>query len=407
MSARSTVSEGRTSAEDLLLLGQDVPSGVLADARDVVRAVEEALTRTRASRQVPALLRFVLLKIRELLEVVWAAAWVFDEEQDAWTIAASLGLTPEAASVRFRSGSALPCQVGERGTPLLVNDLDECEFHRSTEEHYRMRSALYTPVKVGTRTVGVFAVYSNRRNCYTDQDLGLLTAVGEHLGMIVASASIEDRARQIAVLEERDRHARDLHDGVHQALSSLRIYTLEARDAIEAGDAANAVSLLGECASVIDEVSDELQVAIATLRQRHELFNDVYVGAARMRRRLLAAGVEVDMRFDDLPLAPAISDTLAWICREATTNILKHSNARHAVLELRREGGDVILTVNDDGVGILPRWRADKTALHIGLDIMRERAEEAGGELRISSDQDAGAEVQCRVPILPRERTTG
>jgi signal transduction histidine kinase len=398
---RTTESDERPSDAELLALEQGISRGVAADARDLVLAVERALTRERGAPQVPGLLRFVLQKISEMLEVVWAAAWVFGEDEDAWTIAASLGLTPESASIRFRSGAALPCQVGERGTPLLVNDLDTHEFHRSTEEHYRMRSALYAPVKVGALTAGVFAIYSDRRNCYTEHDLELLTAVGEHLGMVVASAIMEDRARRIAVLEERDRHARDLHDGVHQVLSSLRIYTLEARGALDSGDTAGARHMLNECAAVIDEASDELRVAISTLRLRHELLGDVYIVGARMQRRLAAAGVGVDLRFAELALRPGVSDALAGICREATSNILKHSNARHATFELRRDGGDALLTMQDDGIGIVSTRRPGSDAAHIGLEIMRERAEEVGGELRIRSER-RGTRIECRVPITAR-----
>jgi GAF domain-containing protein len=209
-----------------LQAGMTTPSRL--DAQELVVAVEHALTRERSSPQVPALLRFVLGKISELLHCVWAAAWVFSEDEDVWKIAASIGLTRKAAALRFRPGSALPCQVGERGTPMMINNLDTCEFFRSTAEHYRMRSALYAPVKMGSLTVGVLAIYSDRRDSYAEEDLELLGAVAEQLGMVVASAILEDRASRIAVLEERNRHARDLHDGVQQVLLSRSTRSMRA-----------------------------------------------------------------------------------------------------------------------------------------------------------------------------------
>src|SRR4029453_13059937 len=72
------------------------------------------------------------------------------------------------------------------------------------------------------------------------------TGGGEHLGVAVAFALMEERATRIAILDERDRHARDLHDGIHQVLSSLRIYALEARKALRTRDTKEAISLLGE-----------------------------------------------------------------------------------------------------------------------------------------------------------------
>jgi signal transduction histidine kinase len=371
------------------------------DGRDLLSAIEQALTISGHPRELPSLLRYVLDKIGDLVEMVWAAAWVFREDEDAWVVAASVGLTPEAAGIRFRSGTALPCRVGETGTPLLINNLDEREFYRSTEEHYRMRSAVYAPMKVGARTVGVLAVYSDRKECYTDQDLALLTGLGEHLGVTVAFAIMEDRAKRIAVLEERDRHARDLHDGVQQVLSSLRIYALEARKALGDDDLETATRFVDECAESIAEASDELQFAIATMRQHDEVFNDVYEVGARMRRRLAAAGVDAELHFDHLVLEPATSDALSWICREAATNVLKHSNARSARLELHAENGSAVLTVADDGVGIGPEPLSPSHGLHIGLQVMRERAAQVDGELTILPGPQDGARVRCRVPLTP------
>lgn len=383
---------------DLLGLDAGIGPGSRLDARELVLAVEHALTRERSSPQVPALLRFMLAKISELVQCVWAAAWVFSEDEDVWKISASLGLTTEAATLRFRPGSALPCQAGERGIPIMINDLDTTEFFRSAEEHYRMRSALYAPVKIGPLTVGVFAIYSDRLGAYTDQDLELLTGIAGHLGIAVASAIMEDRARRIAVLEERNRHARDLHDGVQQVLLSLKIYALDARNAILAGDTRGAVSTLDECVDAVDEAFDELRASIAELRQHHEPLRDVYAVGARMHRRLVTAGVNAVIDFDRLPLASTVSDALAWICREATTNVLKHSNASRAWVELHAVRDGALLSVRDDGVGMAPS-RPSERQPHIGLEVMRERAEEVGGELRISSIAGDGVRVECRVPL--------
>jgi signal transduction histidine kinase len=384
-------------ARQLSTLRKQLPASVSADARGLVRAVERELTRDRHSPQVPAVLHFALVRISELLELAWAAAWVFSEEQEVWKIVASLGLTPAGAAITFSRGSALPCRVGERGTPVMVNDLDRCEFHRSVEEHFRMRSALYAPIKIGSRTVGVFAVYSDRKNCYSTHDLELLSAIGEHLGMLVAYTIMDDRAGRIAVLEERDRHARDLHDGVHQALVSLKIYAAEARAALLEGDTVAAAEILDQCIATADEAAEELSASIASLRERHEPLGDVYAVAARLKRRLMAAGIDVRLRLAKLSLDPPTSDALAWICREATSNILKHSSATRVTFDLRAAADGAVLRVCDDGVGLPQTGRRTASRMHIGLQVMRERAEEIGAELTVSS-AERGVSVQCRVP---------
>lgn len=123
----------------------------------------------------------------------------------------------------------------------------------------------------------------------------------------------------------------------------------------------------------------------------------MYSVGERMRRRLAAAGVEVRFKFDHFALEDAVSDALAWICREATTNVLKHSNARRAWLELAGKSGGAVLRIRDDGVGISTPELPDQE-LHMGLHVMRERAEEVGGVVKISSPDGRGVRVECRVP---------
>ncbi len=369
----------------------------------LLASVERAATRNRHRPDLRLLLDHVLRHVSEMLEVVWAAAWIFDEEEQEWSIVASLGLTPDALRLRFRSSSALPCRVGERGTPLLVNDLDQEEFHRTSEEHYRMRSALYAPMRIDhKRTIGVLAVYSDRRGAYRREDLELVTAVGEHLGITVAFALMEERATRIAILNERDRHARDLHDGIHQVLSSLRIYALEARQALRADDSGEAMSLLAELTTTIDEAADELRESIAALRSHDVGLHTIYEVVPRMEHRLRAAGFDVSVSLEQMGLPQPASDALAWICREATNNILKHSNARQVEIVLRSEGAGALLRVADDGVGFANGDLSAKSdGPRIGLEVMEERALAVGATLLVTSEKRKGTRVECRTPLAP------
>jgi two-component system sensor histidine kinase DesK len=165
-----------------------------------------------------------------------------------------------------------------------------------------------------------------------------------------------------------------------------------------AGDTRGAVSILDECAKALGEAFDELQASIGELRQRHETLRDVYSVGERMERRLCAAGVQVSLNFERLPLDPIVSDALAWICREATTNILKHSHARWAWLDLRAEGGAALLSIRDDGPGIASLHPASDD-VHIGLKVMEERAKEVGGSLELSPGCECGVRIECRVPL--------
>jgi signal transduction histidine kinase len=379
-----------------------MPQRISRDWGGLLASVERASRRNRHQPDLRLLLNHVLRHVAEMVEVVWAAAWIFDEQEQEWSIVASLGLTPAALRIRFRSGSALPCRVGERGLPLLVNDLDKEEFHRTSEEHYRMRSALYAPMRIDNRrTIGVLAVYSDRRGAYRQRDLDLLSAVGEHLGVAVAFALMEERATRIAILAERDRHARDLHDGIHQVLSSLRIYALEARKALCAQDTKEALSLLAELTGTIDEADAELRESIAVLRRHDDGLRTIYDIAPRMEHRLRAAGLEVASELEELRLPPETSDALASICRESTNNVLKHSNAKQVEISLWAEGESAVLRIADDGIGFEDGdLSARSDTLRIGLEVMEERAFAVGGTLVVESAKQEGTRVECRAPLV-------
>jgi signal transduction histidine kinase len=255
-------------------------------------------------------------------------------------------------------------------------------------------------MRVDKRVVGVLALYSDRRAAYTQRDLELLTAVGEHLGVAVAFALLEARATRIAILNERDRHARDLHDGIHQVLSSLRIYALEARQAVRGGDSTEALSLLDELTGAIDEAADELRDSIAVLRRHDDALQSIYEVAPRMADRLRAAGLDVELDLDELELPRPTSDALAWICRESTNNVLKHSNAKHVEIALGADGEAAVLRIADDGCGFANGDLKERSeGLRIGLEVMEERAFAAGGTLAVDSTKRRGTRVECRMPL--------
>jgi two-component system nitrate/nitrite sensor histidine kinase NarX len=337
-----------------------------------------------------------------MLDVTWGAVWLHDDDTDTWFVAVSLGFTQAGTKgARFSAGTALPCLAGERGEPLLIEDLDQVEFHRLSDEHDKLRSAMYAPMWLGQRTVGVLSVYSDRQGAYTADDLQLLTAIGEHLGVAVAFSVMDERARRIAVLEERDRQARDLHDGVSQVLCSLRAWVLETEEALESGEGARVGELLSSIRCTIDEADAEVRDSIRLLRHA-PVGRDFFVDLEWACQHLDAVGIEtvVDVETEHIP--EVTSDTLAWILREATNNVMKHSEATKARIVLSLSRDHVVLVVEDDGSGLVSKEQdgSSSTGLHIGLSVMEERAAKIGGSVSLSSIPGEGTRIECRLPAL-------
>lgn len=343
------------------------------------------------------LLDFVLDKVEEAVHFTWAAIWLFNEEAEEWYIALSRGLSRDAADIRFPRNSALPCQVGERGTPMLVEDLESESFHRFTKEHHAMRSAMYAPMRIAGRPLGVIAVYGDRKAAFSQDDLSFLTSIGNDLRIAIAFAALDEQRERLLILKERDRLAGDLHDGILQVLSSIHLLVAEARRRMEDGLRVGAIEILGHVDSNLNEALDEVRSAVARLRHAGT-FEDVAEVASRSKRRLESAGIRTDLCLDQSNPPEPVSDTLASICREGCNNILRHSDAEHAWIRLRRVGSHIELLITDDGLGPSLCFAGDSET-HLGIQMMKERAARLGGSLSFGTSEQGGFALECRIPI--------
>ena len=207
----------------------------------------------------------------------------------------------------------------------------------------------------------------------------------------------EQRARQVAVLEERQRLSRELHDSVTQALYGIALYA-------EAGGRALADGDLGPTATNLREIGETTQEALGEMRLllfelRPPILQE-YGLAAALRARLQAvearSGLVTEFLSEgDKRLAPDAEQTLYRVAQEALNNVLKHAHAGRVSLRLALADGHATLEVADDGVGFEPSFGG---ASGFGLRGMRERTERVGGTLRIESAPGAGTRVHLEVP---------
>ena len=241
--------------------------------------------------------------------------------------------------------------------------------------------------------------------------------------MAIENARLYASAQQVAVLEERQRLARELHDAVTQHLSSLTLIaqTLApayGRSREEGDNRSRRVVELSQAALA------EMRVLLAELRPRRAVgrpdgrtAGEAPAGSARARLRrhglaealgLLAAEVSCDGLPIEAELAGYVprpvaeEEALYRIAQEALSNVVKHAGATHVWLRLTTERGATILTIADDGTGFTAS--IERTGEHavqmggLGLLTMRERAAAIGGTVRIDSSAAEGTTIEVVVP---------
>jgi signal transduction histidine kinase len=286
--------------------------------------------------------------------------------------------------------------VAGTGQPLLVPDVSR-ELRYVWMQGSRTRSELVMPINAKGQTIGVLDVQSDRLNAFDDKDVNVLQSLANQAGAAIENARLYEQAQQLAVMEERSRLARDLHDSVSQSLYGMTLYAQAAAGHLAAGRMDRVADQLRELQDTSQEVLAEMRLLIFELRP--PLLTEQGLAAA-LQARLLAvegrAGIKTEFRSevpDRLPLP--VEEGLYRIAQEALNNCLRHAHARHLTVRLRRENSRATLTITDDGMGFDPLAVREHGGL--GLSDMQERAAQLGGWLRLLSQPGAGTQVIVEV----------
>jgi len=316
----------------------------------------------------------------------------------------------------------LPISTGLMGAAarlhetVLVNDVAADPRHIPAPGVVGVVAELAVPILVGGRVLGVLNVES--RHTFSEEDAEGLRVVAGQLAVAIENARLYVAAQRAAVLDERQRLARELHDSVAQQLFSATLVAQAvgpayARDHAE-GDRRAAMLLgltrtaLGEMRELLTELRPLRPDFASTPAYESTIANLSRDGLVRALKAHVAspalAGLPVSIVSDGYAAqSPAREEALFRIAQEALHNVVKHARATRVEVRLESVGGVARLLVRDDGVGIpqgAKRRRAsDMVPNSLGLMTMRERAAELGGALRVDSASDGGTIIEADIPL--------
>ncbi len=251
----------------------------------------------------------------------------------------------------------------------------------------------------GFQWLGVMAVYLFLSSIIrTSQERGGLVARLEAAQRELQAAREKDV--ELAALRERERLARELHDSLGHALSTIAVQ-LEAIQRLYRLDPERG-------AKQVEELKTLTRTSLADLRRSLDGLRAPGLGERRLSEALQTLSVEVGRRAalevvcrvppEADALSPAVQETLWRVAQESLTNIEKHARARRVELHLDLQPNVMVFVIQDDGVGIPPK--AELQRGHYGLRGMRERVEGLGGVLTLASDADGGALIRAVLPLV-------
>jgi PAS domain S-box-containing protein len=254
------------------------------------------------------------------------------------------------------------------------------------------RTVINLPIRFEGKTLGLLCVFWKQEIDLAAENVALLIAVAERIGSAIQNDILLEKAEKTALLEERQRLARELHDSVTQSLYSLTLFAEAGRDLLAQKELARLDSCLGELSQSSLQALKEMRLLIFELRPPVLGERDL---ARALQERLDAverrAGVSACLEMDADVLLPArMQEELFSVVKEALNNSLKHSRAESVWVKLGVQQNRLELSIEDNGHGF-DREEAQRGGM--GLTTMRERVERLGGRLEIQSNPGSGTRV--------------
>jgi signal transduction histidine kinase len=373
--------------------------------RNALESMSEAVLAIATEREVEPVLRRLVASARELAGARYAALGIPD------------GSGAFAQFITAGMGDELIAAMGPlpRTHGLLGAMLESPESYRTTDirrdprfrgwwprAHPQMRSFLGVPIVARGEVIAAFYLTDcEDADEFSDDDQRLIEILAAHAAVAIENARLLERSRELNIVEERNRLARELHDAVSQKLFGL-VLNAEAASTLLARDPAAAGEQVARLGDLAQEALAELRGLIFELRPA-SLEEEGLAATLRkqvdMLRRVHARDIELRIT-GAARIGWVGSDTegeVLRIAQEALNNALRHADAERIELRLQARDGRLTLTVADDGIGFDPEAPGLR-ARRLGLTSMEERAHALGGSLVVVSRPGDGTTVTLEVP---------
>jgi len=356
-----------------------------------------------AQLETSRLLQSVTDRARNLTGAIAASLCSIENDPSQLTLIAQSGSDASWINVQ-QSIDRDPAQqvVGAGETVTLSADCTRCAF---LSAHAPGQCAV-APLRSGDLTLGALCVVRRDTAAFDANETRALTLLANSAAVALANARLSAEQRrqseQAAIAAERDRLAAELHDNLAQTLSFLNLKSDRLRELIETQHDAAAADELTQMKSAIDVAYGQVRAALTGLREAAP-------GADDLRARLetcvaearAVSPAQIELRIVDASALalPRVTQTQAYhIVRETLINAQQHAQAQHVQITVERCHDLARFTIVDDGRGFNPTEIDGKH--HLGLSIMRTRAERCGGSLDVKSEPGHGTQIVARLPLV-------
>ena len=363
-----------------------------------LEAEHEITTNILEGADAGALLTSVAEHARDLAGADAATILTTTSTPGQLVVAAAVGAYAQDVQGRpVPAAKSISGVVMESGQPLYT---DDASIHsRGYQPIIRLGHvgpAIFVPLRVGGRATGTLMVANTKGGSqFSESTIALVETFADQASVAIGYGRAQAEVRRLELMDERERIAKELHDGIIQSLFAVGMGLQSTALMVGSPEtAARIEGAVGELDRVIRDLRNYifgLRPGILADRQLDQALREL--GQDIQKRSSFPVEVEVDREL--AAVVSSRSHQIVQLTREALSNVARHAQAKHSVVRLVRIGKTAVLTIEDDGVG----FEVGSDPAGNGLRNMRERAAAMGGALRVSSKAGKGTKLRLTFPI--------
>lgn len=374
----------------------------VADRTRELSALYEVTAVSSESLNLDATLEKLLDRSIEAMNAEMGVIHLLDKEKATLSLAVQKGL-PQPVEEEV---SCIPVDHGfwdwvfQHKEPLLIPDITQ---HPGTKSKTILEMCPHTllvvPMRAEGKVLGILGLFRSIDQPFNVEDVALLASIGDQAGVVVENARLRLQAEEAAVMEERGRLARDLHDSVTQSIYSVTLFAEAACRLMGEKKLENAEEYVQQLSETAQQALKEVRLLVYELRPSL-LKQEGLVGALKQRLNTVEERANMQAKLihnGDIELSKPIEMGLYNIAQEALNNALKHSAANAVTVRIDCSDDHIELEISDDGKG----FNLDDIQSRggVGMVSIRERAEKLGGLLDVVSSPGQGTSIRVRVGL--------